>query len=565
MSVTRRIYFYLVTLVALVVFTIGAGQLLALFFDVTLRTNVASVGGQAFGIRQLSLGLAMLVIAGPLWFFFWRAIQRRVAGSMEEIGAGMRKVFLNLIMAASAFASLGAASGFLRWLMRGVPLDQFPSADLATVIVSVAIWAYHRWISEHEGHPSAVARTLRRWYVYILSGFGLVWLSVGIVQIVSAAVLVMPVWADTLIIGNFWSDTTRMGISWLVLGGVTWYYHWFHMAKGDFDSVLRQVYFYLLSISGGAIAALVALTTTIYQVLKWLFGGVTISAGQHFQFLAWSIITAIVGVAVWGYHQRLVQEEQPQAGERRFSARRVHLYLMSFIGLGTLVAGLVMLFGVLFRLAANAVSPPAAGTASWWKSQLSLCLALLAVGAPLWMYYWSKVLRMVDAGGADESRARSRRIFLYVIVGASIGALIADMVNIVYQVLNGVLQGSFGSRVLSNSVWSLQSLFVAAPLLWYHWQTIRADQRRGAEAVAMRKAVTLLASDPGGQLAARLGEKLGYKVRPIYHVGEPAGETTAVPDEELERAVSQITDSPAPSVMLIVTAGKIAVYPYRER
>ena len=563
MSITRRIYFYLVTLVALVVFAVGVGQLLALLFDVTLRTGATAVGGRAFSVRQLSLGLAMLVIAGPLWFFFWRAIQRRVAGSMEEIGAGMRKVFLNLIMAASAFAGLGAASGSLRWLMLGAPRDQFPSGGLATLIISAVVWVYHHWISEKEGHPSAVARTLRRWYVYILSGFGLIWMSVGIVQLVSAAVLVMPVWADTLITGNFWSDTTRMGISWLVLGGVTWYYHWFRMANGDFDSVLRQVYFYLLSISGGAIAALVALTTTLYQVLKWVFGAATVSAGQHFQFLGWSIITAVVGVAIWGYHQRLVQEEQPQAGERRLSAQRVHLYLMSFIGLGTIVAGLITLFGVLFQLGANAVSPPADGNTSWWKNLLSLCLALLAVGVPLWMYYWSKVLRMVEAGEVEESRARSRRIFLYIVVGAAIGALIADLVNIVYQVLNGVLQGSFGSRVLNNSVWSLQSLFVAAPLLWYHWRAIRADQRLGAEAVAMRKAVTLLASDPGGQLAARLGEKLGYKVRAIYPAGEPASEAPMVPDDELERAVSQVAGTSAPSVILIVTAGRIAVYPYR--
>ena len=319
--------------------------------------------------------------------------------------------FLNLIMAASAFAGLVAVSTFLTWLMRGAPLDQFPSAELAITIVSAAIWLYHRRVSEREGHPSAVARTLRRWYVYVLSGFGLVWLAVGIVQLVSGAILVLPVWSDTLVRGHFWSDTVRMRVSWLVLGGATWYYHWFHMAKGDFDSVLRQVYFYPLTISGGAITALVALTTTISLTLKWAFGGVTVPAGEHFSFLAWSFIAAIVGAAIWGYHQRLVQQEQSQTGESRLSARRVHLYLMSFIGLGTLVAGMVMLFGVLFRLAANAVTPPVAGNASWWKDQLSLCLALLVVGTPLWLYYWSKVLQMVDTRGAEERRARSRRDF----------------------------------------------------------------------------------------------------------------------------------------------------------
>jgi len=406
---------------------------------------------------------------------------------------------------------------------------------------------------------------LRRWYVYILSGFGLIWLSVGIVQLVSAAVLVMPVWADTLVRGNFWSDTTRMGISWLALGGVTWYYHWFRMAKGDFDSVLRQVYLYVLTISGGAIAALVALTTALYQTMKWLFGAVTVSAGHHFQFLGWSVVTVIVGIAIWGYHQQLVQEEQPQAGERRLSSQRVHYYLMSFLGLGTLVAGLIILFGILFGLIAYAVNPPAAGNAAWWKDQLALCLALLAVGAPLWLYFWSKTLQMADAGGIEERRARSRRIFLYVVVGAAIGTLIADLVNIVYQLLNGILQGTFGNRVLRNSLWSLQSLVVAAPLLWYHWQTIRADQRHGAEALAARKTITLLANDPDGQLAARIAGKMGQKVKALHAMGAWAGATATVSDDELERAAQEIESASAPLVLLIVTAGKISVYAYRER
>jgi hypothetical protein len=309
----------------------------------------------------------------------------------------------------------------------------------------------------------------------------------------------------------------------------------------------------------------VALTTTIYLTLKWAFGGVTVPAGEHFSFLAWSIITAIVGAAIWGYHQRLVQEEQSQTGEKRLSARRVHLYLMSFIGLGTLVVGLIMLFGVLFRLADNAVTPPLAGNSSWWKGQLSLCLALLVVGTPLWLYYWSKVLQMVDARGAEERRARARRIFLYIVVGASIGTLIADLVNIIYQVLNGILQGNFGGHVLHDSVWSLQSLFVAAPLLWYHWQTIRNDQGRGAEAVAQRKIVTLLATDPRGQLATRLAARLGYRVKSIYPAAEQAREQPEVPDEEIERAVTEIESASARSVMLIVSGGRIAAYPYRER
>ncbi|MDP2931553.1 MAG: DUF5671 domain-containing protein, partial [Chloroflexota bacterium] len=552
MSATRRVYFYIITLITLGIFAAGLGQLLSLLFDITIKGSaLAQVGRAVFNRQQLSLGLAMLVIGGPLWFFFWRAIQGRVAGVPEEIGAGMRKVFLNLILTVSALTGLVAASNFLRWLLSGVPAAQFSSGGLATVIVTGLIWYYHWRVSEAEGHPSPDARTLRRWYIYILSGFGLVWLTLGPVQLINIASLNLPIWGSAIVRGPFWNSAFQMRIAWIVLGGLAWYFHWLRIARDDFDSTLRQVYFYLLAILGGAIAALVALSISFYRVFLWGLGGVVISTGAHFQFLGWAIPTILMGAAVWSYHQWLAQEEAARVNERRFSAQRVHLYLMSFLGLGTLIAGLIILFGVIVDFIINATAPPVAVTPGWWRNQLSLCLALLLVGAPLWLYYWSRVLRRAEASGVTEWRARSRRIFLYVIVGASIVTLAADLVNVVYQLLNGMLQGTFDIKVLRNSKWSIQTLIVAAPLLWYHWQIVRGEQRRGAEAAAVHKSVVLLAGDRAAELAIRLEDKLGYKIRVLNRVGDTGEEIAALPDEELDKLIGEIQAAPGTKVMLV--------------
>lgn len=565
MSTTRRIYFYLVTLVALSIFASGVGQLLALLFDITVKGSyLAQTERVAFDRQQFSLGLAMLVIAGPLWFFFWRAIQRRVTGNEEEIGAAIRKLFLNLVLTVAFITGLATAGEFLKWLMAGAPSASFSSASLATFIVTVLVWLFHYHVSESEGYPTAPARTFRRWYVYILSGFGLVWLSVGVVQFISGAVLLLPVWGETLVRGEFWNDNTRNGISFILLGGAAWYLHWFRLAKGDFDSVLRQVYFYVLAISGGAIAALVAVTTTFYRILVWLFGGVTVSTGRHYQFIGWTIATMLIGTAVWIFHRQLAEEEQAQVSERRFSAERVHLYLMSFLGLGTMVAGLIMLFGVLLTLLINTGAPPVAAGGSSWQDPLGLSVALLLVGTPLWLYYWGKVLRRIEAGDITEWRARSRRIFLYVIVGASIITLAADMVNIVYQLLNGILQGNLETRFLRDTRWSIQTLIAAAPLLWYHWQIIRTDQKRGAEAVAAQKKLTLVTSDRTGELAGNLTKKLGYKIKVLNTVGQ-VGVSPQIPEDELARLVSIIEMAPSKNVILIATGESVMVLPYQEK
>ena len=506
MTTARHVWLYLITLIALGIFAAGVGQLLALLFDVTIKGSyLIQIGGRNFNLQQLSLGLAMTVIGGPLWFFFWRAIQRRVNGNQEEIGAEMRKFSLNLILLVSALTAVVAASNFLKWLMAGVPLAKFSTGGLATAIVAGVIWFYHWRVSEVEGHPSSVAKTLRRWYVYVLAGFGLVWLAVGLVQLINSAVVALPLWGNSLVQGNFWNDTTQMSIARIFFGGFTWYLHWFRMAREDFDSTLRQVYFYLLTISGGAITALVAIIILLDRFFIWVFGGtlstvsLRMSPSPPFLFLGWAIPTILVGLAIWGYHLRKVQEEAGRIQEKRQSAQRVYLYLMSFLGLGTLAAGLSILLGILLDSGTSLTV-----TSGWWRNQLAVSLSLLLVGAPLWLYYWNSILKRVQTGGINEWRALSRRIFLYVIIGVSIVFLAADLVNIIYQLLRGILQGNFGTNFLHDSKWSLQTLIVAALLLWYHWRLLRIDQRLGAEAVVARKNVTLLADDRTAELAARL-------------------------------------------------------------
>ena len=339
--------------------------------------------------------------------------------------------------------------------------------------------------------------------------------------------------------------------------GFTW-------LRNDFDSTLRQVYFYLLTIAGSAIAALVASTILLFRFFVWVLSGTSISSGSYFQFLGWAVPTILVGLAIWGYHRRLAQEEAGRVQGNSRSAQRVYSYLMSFLGLGTLVAGLITLFGIFLNLIINAASTSLTVTSGWWLNQLALCLALLLVGVPLWLYYWNGILKGVQAGGISEWRALSRRILLYVVIGVSIVTLAADLVNIVYQLLNGILKGDFGINILRNSKWSLQTLIIAAPLLWYHWEILRTDQHRATESLITRQSVTLLVDDQIEGLASRLESRLGFKIRLLHRVGQTGDRFPAIPYEEIDRLVSEIQSSPSDKVMLVVLGGRATVLPYKD-
>jgi hypothetical protein len=563
MSSVRRVYFYLVTLITLGIFAGGVGVLLSLLFDITISGS-AAIGQSNFIQQQLSLGLAMLVIGGPLWFFFWRSVRKHVNNNSAEIGATLRKFFLNFILVVSSLTAVFAAQTVLNWLMSGALQSQNSSGSLATLIVSLIIWYYHWRVSEDEGHPSPSARTLRRWYVYIVSGWGLVLLTVGLVQLVDYSVRYLPFWGNSLINGSLWDGAIQTSISSIIFGGLLWSFHWFRMSMRDADSSLRQVYIYLLAIVVSSIVGLVALTMGLYQILVWAMGAAGDISASYFQFLGWVIPTLIVTAAVWVYHQSVAQEEAAQLQERSLSSKRVHLYIMSFIGLGTLTSGLIILFGTILDLIINSLNPAIALQSGWWQQQLSLCFALLIVAVPLWMYYWNQIIRLSGRGGVMEWRARSRRIYLYVIIGASIIALAADLVNIVYQFLSGLLTGSFGLIVFQNSKWSIQSLIVAVPLLMYHWQIARKDQRRGAEAAAVRKTVTALVDHQSGDLIKRLENMIGARIRVL----EYASATLDAPvfsEEDLAKVTAEIESSPTPKVMLVVQEGKILVLPYQEK
>jgi len=558
MSVTRRVWSYGVTFVALGLAAAGVGQLLSLLLGLGVHNRFERSG---FNQEQFSLGLAMLVIGAPLWFFFWRSIQGRVRGNNVEIGSALRKLFLNLVMAGSALAALATANGLLAWLIAGAPSDMYSPGDLAAFIVSAGMWFYHWRVSEKEGHPSGDARTLRRWYVYGLATFGITRLAVSCGVLLGAALATIPDLkpAGFLAQPPFWRMAVQSAIAGIVVNGLAWYFHWFRMAKGDFDSTLRQVYFYLVTILSGAVAALVALGYTLERLFFRAFGGAPPARGSYWSFLTWTVPAVLVGLAIWAYHRWLVQREAPERTERRLSARRVHMYLITFLGLGALVAGVIELLG----LPIDAAVLGAGARTGWWRNQLSLGLALLPVGVILWAYCWARVSRWVREGGLAEWRAASRRIFLYAVVGIAIVTLAADLVNIIYQFLNGVLQGHSGASFLRDSKWSLQTIVPAALALWYHWRVMRREQRLGAEATAGHKMVTLLAGTGATELAARIEAKLGFKVHILARVGE-AGAPFAPSDEDIARLSEEVQAAPGDRVMVLALEGRLSVVPYRE-
>ncbi|UCD08482.1 MAG: hypothetical protein JSU79_08995 [Dehalococcoidales bacterium] len=560
MSTVKRFFLYALAIVNLGIFAGGINMLLTLVLDLLF----GDTGWRSYSQGQLSLGLAMIVIAGTLWFLFWRTVQREVSGDIEETGSVIRKFYLNLILTVTAITGLANLFVTLRWILSGVPMDDFPSGAVSMLIVTGCLWLYHTSVENKEGQPSPAAKTLRRWYTYILVAVGLSWLTNGIVQMLNASSFYLPVWGSRTVQGNLWGNVLSNNISWIVTGAITWGYFWFRVAKDDYQSILRQVYLYLITIAGSTIAGLAALITILYNLLYLAFGDSMVD-DLYFRFLGWTIPTLIVAAAVWFFHRKIVEEEAEQLGVNRFSPRRLYLYLMAFIGLGTLVSGIIFLLNVLLDRLFDLFSTARVFSSGWWSEQLSLSLALLLVGVPLWIYYWRKIIQMVEEVGVTERGARSRRIFLYAILGITIIASVTTLVIIIYQVINGILQGDFGTEFLRNIIWSLSGFLAAVPVLIYHWRILREDQKLGAERLHRRKRVNVIAGEEAEELVDRIEEKLGSRVRRLIYKGEVEAGIPVLTDEEIESLVNEIGLAEGESVILDITGGSIRLLPYGEK
>lgn len=556
MSTVRRVFFYVLAIVTLGILSAGLRNLLSISFDTILAGFTI---GQVGDLRQqLSLGIAMVIIGGPLWILFWSTIQRHAENDAAERAAPLRAFYLYFVLIVSAFITIFDLYTLLAWLLTGLGADQFNPSSTATLIVAAAVWFYHRHVAEKDGFPVPVAKTLWRWYVYILSATGLVWLSVGLVQTINQSFISLPVWQGEIVGDGDWN---KMGgsLAGILAGGLTWTFFWFFTARTDISSSLRQVYFYLVTILGSAVAGLTFLIIAIYRTLFWFLGGDP-DVVNYFQFLGWSLPAILVTFVIWFYHLTVAHEESEQQ-RRQSSAQRVHYYLMSFLGLGTLISGLIILLGIPLDSIINSLQQPVVAREAWWTDQLSLGITMIVVAIPIWLHYWTRIINKTETAAGEERPARSRRIYLYSLVGASVIMLAADLVNIVYQLLNGMLTDSINADTLRYMKWSLQTILIAIPVLVYHLGIARQDQKLGAEAATTRKNVTVLVSDSKTSLVPIIERKLGYGVRVSRYAGEPGG-VPDLTDEDVDALVSQIQQAKAGNIMLVLVEGKTAVLPY---
>ncbi|MFZ6028132.1 MAG: DUF5671 domain-containing protein [Chloroflexota bacterium] len=295
-AVIRRLYVLSFSAVGLILVLLGVKGVLLSFLYLGQRSGMS-------GIKQIIIGL-------PLWLAFWRSAQCLFDGpSAEEKASTLRKFYLYAWVFAGALLFVANASlilaGTLRRLL-GLPSRGDVRDLIPLMIVMATAWAYHSWVLRQDVRQAGEVphqAALRRLYLYLMAGIGLVALLTGLAGVIHVLIRLLGGESGRAITEQFVTFTAT-----LLAGLPVWLLPWQKLqglagqagsaGSAEHRSVIRKIYLYLF-VFAATMAVLASATYIAYFFLSKLMG---VSSDLRFTNLAQALAFTFIALGVWLYH-----------------------------------------------------------------------------------------------------------------------------------------------------------------------------------------------------------------------------------------------------------------------
>lgn len=511
MKTIRRLYFYVVAFISIEVVLWGMIGLLRSIL------NPQDVSDNASNLAQ---ALALILVGVPIFLIHWSWSQRVSARDAEENSVSIRAIFLygillgtlipvvqNLLAlinraflsTANLYTYRAVVGGTQSWL-----------DNLIAILINLLIAAYFwnvlksNWKSLTETENFA---EIRRLYRFVWVVYGLFITAYGAQQALTY-IFTLP----SNVLGQIGREIAVNATALLVIGTPIWVFSWRIVQDALADSAEKESYLrlgilYLLAL-GGVIVSLVAGGNLIYMILMQILGEGKDWA-EFFQKIGGPISVGVPFGVIWAYYGKWLSQQFAfdENAPRRAGKQRLFSYILSLLGLGATVFGMISLFSVMIDLMLGESYLSESG----FQEPLSGVLATLAVGLPLWLMTWRTVqTQALETSDAGDHARRSviRKSYLYfVLFVAVIGGMIAAG-TLVFNLINTAL-GSSLSGVLKDVLNEFLQLGVFVVLLLYHLFALRKDGAARADVLAEKQAqFKVLIFDQDG--------KFGESVRAVF-------------------------------------------------
>ena len=574
-GIVRRIYFYVVAFASLMMWVNGVVLLAQFTLDGIFGGALLSASNTG-----IAAGVSLTIVGLPLWAFHWRSIQRAAADAPAEVRSIFRKLYIYITLGVSLALAVYSAVRLLRWALS---VDDFNGYYLAALPLWALVWAFHWRIEEREGQHTPDALIVRHLYIYAASLAGTAMLALGVGMAVYYILLegYNAVSGAEILSGErgLWRPSLRGMLCLAAVGGAVWWLHWLHMARRDHASELRQVYLYLFAIFGGVITTLSAAGVIIRQTLVWILESIGGAAEpHHFDFLPGAIAALSVGVALWAYHWRSARQSAASTAAMN-SSQRIYNYILAGIGTATIAVAVYMLVNTLIQLALAMFESVIIGS-DLWANPIANIIALIALGVPIWGYYWRKIQRSATRD-ANERRDIARRIFIFAALGVGVLSMLGSVSALLFVLLRDLLNAALHIETLDSAAVPLAIVAATVAFLPYYWAIYAQDRAAAPETPTAETAppadaatdsidvsppeppkdVMLLAGDDADALIQGLQAALGYPVTALRWADADAA-TPALSDEARAQIAQRVSDAPGSRVLLTPDGDGLRVLSY---
>jgi hypothetical protein len=536
----RRALQYAGLLASLTAASIGAGNLLM----------AALTGGRIAGdlTDQIALGLALLLVAGPVWLLLWRSVLGNLRRDPSERASGGWGLYLVVTMTAGLIVAL---VNLVRLGTMLLQVEAFTPGPLAAALVALPVWGAHLWL---ERHPT-LAPTSRLPALGVLAGsaVGLVALAVGVGTILGYALdAFYGLLPDAAMVGSD-PAVLLVGLVVAVVAVPVWWWHWLHQGVGATRDTLWHAYVLLVAIFGGLVTAVTASGLVLGTALQWLIGEPSAArAAAHFMGVPTATAAALVGVAIWRYHRTVLDAA---AAGMRTEPERTYNYLAAGVGLVTAAAGATVAVAAAIQL----LVPGALAIEAGGRNTLATSLTLLVVGLPVWWGFWRSLQGHVTAGVEGERASPSRRVYLFLLFGATGLTAVVSLSVMLYAVFRDLLESALTVTVLHDLRVAIGLVLTAGGLSAYHWMVHRGDRTEAATSapVPTHPRRVLLVGPDGRQFAAAVATDTGARVRSLHRLD------TARTDVDAHRVAEAILAVHHDNVVVTIEEdGEVHVIPY---
>jgi hypothetical protein len=192
-----------------------------------------------------------------------------------------------------------------------------------------------------------------------------------------------------------------------------------------------------------------------------------------------------IGLFVWRWHWRFLQQEAESYGESAQGAtiRRLYYYAVALTGLVLVWFGAIDLVQVALDFMTGQLV--AAGERIWVQP-LARGLSFLLIAAPIWAFHWQvsqQVARRSDDVGRAERASGPRRVYLYGVALAGGLIILYYLAQVAYRLLLLLLGDPTASFAGAGPASDLARSAIAAIIWIVHVMAIRHDAEMGAEPV----------------------------------------------------------------------------------